>query len=83
MYILSFSLNKMFIICFRWVAWCVHPKGTHTVLFPVTLIPVAACKASLRVQSERSERLRELTPAARRRSERLRELTPAARRRSE
>ena len=36
-------------------------------------------QASLRVQSERSERLRELTPAARRRSERLRELTPAAR----
>ena len=40
----------------------------HTgVLFPVTLIPVAAYKAALRVQSERSERLRELTPAARRR----------------
>ena len=33
----------------------------HTgVLFPVTLIPVAAYEAFLRVQSERSERLREL-----------------------
>ena len=38
-------------------------------------------QASLRVQSERSERLRELTPAARRRSERLRELTAQALRR--
>ena len=43
------------------------------VLFPVTLVTIAGYKASLRVQSERSERLRELTPAARRRSERLRE----------
>ena len=51
------------------------------VLFPVALVTIAAYKVSLRVQSERSERLRELTPAARRRSERLRELTPAARRR--
>ena len=52
-------------------------------MFPDTLIPGAGYKVSLRAQSERSERLRELTPAARRRSERLRELTPAARRRSE
>ena len=37
------------------------------VLFPAAFVPVAAYKASLRVQSERSERLRELTPAARRR----------------
>ena len=44
----------------------------------MALVPIAAKKTSLRVQSERSERLRELTPAARRR-----ELTPAARRRSE
>ena len=29
-------------------------------MFPVTLIPIAAYKAFLRVQSERSERLREL-----------------------
>ena len=36
------------------------------VLFPVALVPSAAKKTSLRVQSERSERLRELTPAARR-----------------
>ena len=37
------------------------------VMFPDTLIPGAGYKVSLRVQSERSERLRELTPAARRR----------------
>ena len=37
------------------------------VLFPVALVMIAAYKVSLRVQSERSERLRELTPAARRR----------------
>ena len=48
------------------------------VLFPVAFVPIAAKKTSLRVQSERSERLRELTPAARRR-----ELTPAARRRGQ
>ncbi len=36
------------------------------VLFPVTLVTIAGYKVSLRVQSERSERLRELTPAARR-----------------
>ena len=48
------------------------------VLFPDTLIPSAGYKAALRVQSERSERLRELTPAARRRSERLRELRAQA-----
>ena len=52
-------------------------------MFPAAFIQNAAYEATLRVQSERSERLRELTPAARRRSERLRELTPAARRRSE
>jgi len=39
---------------------------------------IAAYEASFRVQSERSERLRELTPAARRRSERLRELRAQA-----
>ena len=50
-------------------------------MFPVAFIQNAAYEVFLRVQSERSERLRELTPAARRRSERLRELTPAARRR--
>ena len=37
------------------------------VLFPAAFIQIAAYKAFLRVQSERSERLRELTPAARRR----------------
>ena len=37
------------------------------VLFPTALAQSAGYKASLRVQSERSERLRELTPAARRR----------------
>ena len=37
------------------------------VLFPVAFIQSAGYKAFLRVQSERSERLRELTPAARRR----------------
>ena len=37
------------------------------VMFPDTLIPGAGYKVSLRAQSERSERLRELTPAARRR----------------
>ena len=36
------------------------------VLFPDTLIPNAAYEVSLRVRSERSKRLRELTPAARR-----------------
>ena len=36
-------------------------------MFPVALAQSAAYEASLRVQSERSERLRELTPAARRR----------------
>ena len=46
------------------------------VLFPDTLIPGAAYEASLRVQSERSERLRELPSAGTHR-----ELTPAARRR--
>ena len=43
-------------------------------MFPVALATGAGYKVFLRVQSERSERLRELTPAARRRSERLREL---------
>ena len=33
----------------------------------MALVTIAAYKVSLRVQSERSERLRELTPAARRR----------------
>ncbi len=51
------------------------------VMFPAAFIQSAAYEASLRVQSERSERLRELTPAARRRSERLRELTAEALRR--
>ena len=36
-------------------------------MFAVALIPIAAYESSLLVQSERSERLRELTPAARRR----------------
>ena len=36
-------------------------------MFPVALVTIAAYEAALRVQSERSERLRELTPAARRR----------------
>ena len=46
------------------------------VLFPAALITVAANKVSLRVQSERSERLRELPSAGTHR-----ELTPVARRR--
>ena len=45
----------------------VPPVRARTVLFPVTLVTIAGYKVSLRVQSERSERLRELTPAARRR----------------
>ena len=40
--------------------------AARTVLFPAAFIQIAAKKTSLRVQSERSERLRELTPAARR-----------------
>ena len=57
------------------IAQCGHAPGTHrarTVLFPAAFIQNAGYKVSLRVQSERSERLRELTPAARRRIQNIR-----------
>ena len=46
---------------------CYTTLRSAGVLFPEDLVQNAAYEAFLRVQSERSERLRELTPAARRR----------------
>ena len=47
--------------------YLIDSYGTAGVLFPAAFVPDAAYKASLRVQSERSERLRELPSAGARR----------------